>query len=204
MKSIIYLLIAMTVISGCSSKKKREEQVLKAEHIETSLSKEESVGDGSSVGVDGKNNVIYQDVTQLTEYLHNIKYDVFKEYDELYGDRETGKRGYIGAVDDCRKKANSKKYGGDGTAVRPMERSTLDEAFWAEYKTFNNKVSSSDSNAVVNVGYNEKGQLTAMTRENLLETIERFQDYRKLLTEKRQGLEKAMSICESVMSGKEG
>lgn len=190
--------LTSTLTTGCSSSKKREAQVLKDENVSTNLSKEETLGADSSIGVDKEGNVMHMDKTQLTEYLQTLKYDTFKEYEALYGIREYSSKGLAGKVNACNNKANQKKYGGDGTAVKPVERpETMNPEMLAEWKNFNKKKTSNDTNATVDVGYNEKGQVTAVSKENLLETIERFQDYRKSLTLKRAELEQALENCEA-------
>lgn len=198
MKKLILFSVALLVVAGCSSKKKREEQVLKDQNINTTLSKEETLGDNTSIGVDEKGNVMHMDKTQLAEYLQNLKYDTFKEYEALYGIREYSSKGLAGKVDACNAKANQKKYGGDGTAVKAVDRSdVLNTELLAEWKNFNKNKTSSDTNATVDVGYNEKGQVTAVTKENLLETVDRFQDYRKTLAQKRAELEQMLATCEA-------
>lgn len=198
MKKLILFSVTLLVVAGCSSKKKREEQVLKDQNINTTLSKEETLGESTSIGVDDKGNVMHMDKTQLAEYLQNLKYDTFKEYEALYGIREYSSKGLAGKVDACNTKANQKKYGGDGTAVKPVDRSdVLNTELLAEWKNFNKNKTSSDTNATVDVGYNEKGQVTAVTKENLLETVDRFQDYRKTLAQKRTELEQMLATCEA-------
>ncbi|MDG0815756.1 hypothetical protein [Bdellovibrio svalbardensis] len=200
-KTLLFTATALFIAgysTGCSSAKKRETQVLKDESISTNLSKEESLGGDSSIGVDQEGNVMHMDKTQLTEYLQNLKYETFKEYEALYGIREYSSKGLAGKVNACNNKANSKKYGGDGTPVKPVQGpEAMNPEMMTEWKNFNKKKKSSDTNATVDVGYNEKGQVTAVTKENLLETIERYQDYRKSLAEKRVELEQSLAACEA-------
>ncbi len=200
-KTIVFTTASLLIagfITGCSSSKKRDTQVLKDENIATNLSKEESLGADSSIGVDQEGNVMHMDKTQLTEYLQNLKYETFKEYEALYGIREYSSKGLAGKVNACANKANSKKYGGDGATVKPATPpETMNPEMLSEWKNFNKKKKSDDTNATVDVGYNEKGQVTAVTKENLLETVERYQDYRKSLAVKRAELEQSLATCEA-------
>lgn len=199
-----FLLFTTTAImlagfsTGCSSSKKRETQVLKDESIATNLSKEESLGGDSSIGVDKDGNVMHMDKTQLTEYLQNLKYETFKEYEALYGIREYSSKGLAGQVNACNSKASQKKYGGDGTPAKPVAApEAMNPEMMTEWKNFKKNKKSNDTNATVDVGYNEKGQVTAVSKENLLETIERFQDYRKSLTVNRAELEQSLAACQA-------
>ncbi|QDK38771.1 membrane lipoprotein lipid attachment site-containing protein [Bdellovibrio sp. NC01] len=198
MKKLTLFIVAALVVTGCSSKKKREEQVLKDQNVTTTLSKEESLGSDTSIGVDEDGHVMHMDKTQLSEYLQNLKYETFKEYEALYGIREYSSKGLAGQVDACNKKASQKKYGGDGTAPKRVDRSdVLNTELLSEWKNFNKNKTSTDTNAKVEVGYNERGQVTAVTKENLLETVDRFQDYRKTLAQKRTELEQSLAACEA-------
>ncbi|HWU43307.1 MAG TPA: hypothetical protein VN132_07715 [Bdellovibrio sp.] len=198
MKNKIVFAVAAILITGCSSSKKRETQVLKDETIATNLSKEETLGTNTTIGVDEKGNVMHMDKTQLTEYLQNLKYDTFKEYEALYGIREYSSKGLAGKVDTCNSKASLKKNGGDGNPVKPVERTdALNTEMLSEWKNFNKNKKSNDTNATIDIGYDEKGQVTAVTKENLLETVDRFQDYRKTLAQKRGELEQMLATCEA-------
>lgn len=198
MKKIILSITVIFAVSACSSSKKRETQILKDENISSTLAKEESIGGNSAIGVDDEGHVMHMDKVQLAEYLQTLKYETFKEYEALYGIREYSSKGLAGKVDACNQKASQKKYGGDGKEVKLLERSdVLNTELLSEWKNFNKKKTSDDTNAKVDVGYNEKGQVTAVTKENLLETVDRFQDYRKKLAQKRGELEQMLATCEN-------
>jgi len=179
---------------GCSSKEKkpRQEQILKAENIDTNLKNEESLGTTSSVGVDEDNNLVTQDITQVSEYLQNIRYEVFKEYEALYGWREAKSTGLAGKINQCRRN-NVKK----GIAYQAVPKSELHDLLNEEYRRFSDKNKSLDTNAKIKVGIDPSGKVVAASKENLLETIERYQDYRKALTKERDTLEEALATCQA-------
>ncbi len=196
-KHILYFTLFLT-ITNCSSKKMREEQILKEQSINTVLKNEEPLGHENALGVDSKGNVMHMSRTQLAEYLQSLKYDTLKEYEALYGIREYSSKGLAGKLDSCNIKASQKKNGGDGIPVKLTERSdVLNTELMSEWKNFNNKKKSYDTNAKTDVGFDEKGQLTAVTSENLMETIDRFQDYRKNLSQKRIEIEQLLANCEA-------
>lgn len=195
-KNILFA-IALLFLIGCSSPKKREEQVLKEQSVSTVLKSEESLGRDNSIGVNKDGKVIHMNKVQMAEYLQNLKYETFKEYEALYGIREYSSKGLAGKVDTCEFKTSQKKFGGDGNPPKLVDRSDiLNTELMNEWKNFNKDKKSSDTNATIEVGYSEKGQVTALTSENLLETIERFQDYRKSLNKKRVELEQLLTNCE--------
>lgn len=200
------LFISMTMIfllAGCSSQKKRETQVLKEQEISSNLKKEETLDRQNSIGVNEKGNVVQMNKVQMSEYLQTLKYETFKEYEALYGIREYSSKGLAGKLDACNLKISQKKNGGSGQAPKMVERTdVLNTELMNEWKNFNKDKKSNDTNATVELGYNDKGNLTAVTQENLLETVERFQDYRKLLNQKRLEIEQNLMTCESKLDDK--
>jgi hypothetical protein len=191
MKKFILTALVMSSMVACSSKSKKDEpKPLKAENVQTTLDKETQMTDDTSVGVNKDNNVVVQEKTQMAEYLLNLKYESYKEYEALYGIREYGSKGLAGQVDACHKKASLKKFGGDGTAPKLVARpETLKKEMQLEWKDFE----APDQK----IGFDEKQALVAVTQEHLRNKVDKFQDYRKQLTDQRAQLEQALSDCQA-------
>lgn len=165
--------LSILFILGCSSSPH------KAEKVDTTIEKTQSVGGGEQIGVkDGK--MVVQQKVLMGEELRRLQTDVYEMEDRIYGNRKYGSSGKYGMLKECRMEASDKSNGGDGKLkwTEPMSRVT-------------------DSETEFKIGLDEKDQLVGVSDEFLKDRIDRFKKYKTILQGREDELNEKLDICQT-------
>ncbi len=150
----------------------------KAETKDTRLEKATSNGN-QEVGLrDGK--VVVQRKVLLAEELRKLEHQVYLTEDEIYGNEQYGTAGLVGVLKDCNRRLADPRIGGNGKLKRPYK---IDRVTEKEEK--------------LKFVIDEKGDLVGLTEEYLRDRMDRFQGYRKILSERRNEVNTDLEICEN-------
>jgi hypothetical protein len=164
--------LSLLVLAGaCSSRNKAVDQ-------DTRLDKSSSAGN-QTVGLkDG--NVMVQRKVLLAEELRKLEHQTYLMEDEVYGNEQYGTAGMVGVLKDCYKRLSDPRLGGVGKLKRApnVERVTAEEE-------------------KVKYVIDEKGDLVGLSEEFLHDRMDRFQKYRKILSDRRSDVQTDLDICEN-------
>jgi hypothetical protein len=178
LKNSVTLLMGLIVMAtlglgACSSNPH------KAEKIDTSMEKKESLTGEQAIGVkDG--DMIYQKKVNMAEELRRLQIDVYSMEDKVYGNRKFGSQGLYGNLKGCRKDLIDPKNGGNGKLkwTEPLDRVTDKEE---EFK----------------IGLDDKNKIVGVSEEFLKDRIERFKEYQRVLNKREDEYAEKMEICEA-------
>lgn len=173
MKSLLWILGALLILSGCKSNPH------KAEKIETAVENSDVVTGDTTVGVKDGNMVVQRKV-QMNEELRRVQYEVYELEDRVYGNRKYGSLGLYGVLRDCRMQLSDPKNGGDGKLkwTEPIDRVTDKED---EFK----------------IGLDEKDKLVGVSEEFLKDRLQRFRGYNSILQKRQDEYEEKVAICKA-------
>jgi hypothetical protein len=161
----------LVLASACSSRNKAENRDTRLEKSTTNGQQEVGIRDGK---------VMVQRKVLLAEELRKLEQQTYLMEDEVYGNEQYGTAGLVGVLKDCYRKLSDPRLGGEGKLKRApkVERVTADE----------------DKLKFV---IDEKGDLVGLTEEYLRDRLDRFQKYRKILTDRRSDVQTDLDICEN-------
>lgn len=165
----LFVFVAFVLIA-CSSRNKAEKQ-------DTRLEKSQEIN-GQTVGIkDG--NVVVQKKVMLAESLRKLEREVFALENDVYGNERYGSKGQYGVLKECHAKLSDPRIGGTGTLkpLPPMDLVTSEEE---ELKFV----------------IDEKDQLVGVSEEMLRDRINRFQGYRKILSDRKTEIQTDIEICD--------
>ena len=170
---IIGLLLLPLFVSFCSTNPH------KAEKIDDSIEKEQSLNDEQSIGVK-EGNLVYQKKVDMAEELRRLQINVYSLEDRVYGNRKYGSQGLYGVLKKCRATVVSSELGGDGKLMwtEPMDRVT-------------------DKEEELKIGYNEKDKIIGLSQEFLKDRIDRFKGYKSLLQKREDEYKDKVDICDA-------
>lgn len=159
------------LLAGCSSPHK-------AENIDTEMQKSQPVMAGQEVGIKD-DKMMVQRKSLVAEELRKLQIEVHTLEDRTYGGpRYYGNPGLWGALNECRIKLANVSTGGNGklSYIEPRE-------YVVDEKEF------------TKIGLDEKGNLVTLEEEYLKDRVSRYQQYRKILMGRNQGLQDKFDMC---------
>lgn len=157
-------------LGACSSRNKAEKE-------DTRLEKGQEVN-GQTIGLK-KGNVVVQKKVMLAENLRKLEREVFSLENDVYGNEHYGSKGLYGVLKECHTKLADPRIGGSGT-LKPLPPADLVTKKEEELKFV----------------IDENDQLVGISEEMLRDRIDRFQGYRKILTERKVDIQTDTEICE--------
>ena len=177
---LVLLMGLAVVIQSCQSKNH------KADKIDTSIEKGESLSADTTVGLKDGNMVVQKKVL-MNEELRRLQNDVYELEDHVYGNRKYGSQGLYGVLKSCRGDLSDPKNKGDGKLkwTEPIERVTEKED---EFK----------------IGLDEKEKLVGVSEEFLKDRIERFRGYKKVLMQREDEYNDKVSVCKAELKARKG
>lgn len=171
--SILILAAAVFTMTACSSNPH------KAKRVETEIESHGEVTGDTTVGVkDG--NMVVQKKVQMNEEVRRLQNEVFELEDRVYGNRKYGSLGLYGVLRQCKVDLSDPQWGGDGKLkwTEPIDRITDKEDEWK-------------------VGLDEKEKLVGLSEEFLMDRIERFRGYKRVLMQRQDEYEEKVQICKA-------
>jgi len=151
----------------------------KAKRVETEIESHGEVTGDTSVGIkDG--NMVVQKKVQMNEEVRRLQNEVFELEDRVYGNRKYGSLGLYGVLRQCKVDLSDPQWGGDGKLkwTEPIDRITDKEEEWK-------------------IGLDEKEKLVGVSEEFLLDRIQRFRNYKRVLMQRQDEYEEKVQICKA-------
>ncbi|HRO66814.1 MAG TPA: hypothetical protein PL182_04555, partial [Pseudobdellovibrionaceae bacterium] len=142
------------VIAACSSKQPIQK-------IDTELKGAQSVGQ-ESLGKNSEGQYVLQKKENLASHLLDLQRDVYGVEESIYGNKARGNKGKYGVLEDCRIELRA-KTNGKWEMVESAPKAIL---------------SQEEVKITKKVGLDEKGELVALTEEELTARIKRFERYK--------------------------
>lgn len=169
---------AFGAVIGCASNPH------KAEKIDTTIEKSDTVSGDTKVGVKDGNMVVQRKVL-MSEELRGLQNEVYELEDRVYGNRKYGSLGLYGVLKDCRMQLADKDNGGSGKLqwTEPLDRIT-------------------DKDDDFKVGLDDKNKLVGVSEEMLKDRIERFRNYKMVLQKRQDEYEEKVAICKNELKAK--
>ena len=151
----------------------------KAEEIDTTIEKEQTLNDEQSIGVK-EGNLDYKKKVDMAEELRRLQINVYSLEDRVYGNRKFGSQGLYGVLKNCRAEVVSPENGGDGKLMwtEPMDRIT-------------------DKEEEFQIGYDDKDKIIGLSQEFLKDRIDRFKEYKRILEKREDEYKEKVDICET-------
>lgn len=173
------LIFAAVLLVGCKSNPH------KAEAVQTQLDQAEGVSGTQVVGLK-KGEMMVLDKTAMSEKLRDLQNTVYGLEDKVYGTRKLNTQGLYGDLKSCRRKLNSRQYGGSGNMVwtEPLDRVT-------------------DKEEELKIGLSEKNELVGVSEEYLRDRIMRFQGYKTILQKRSDEFESQIGECKTQLAAKD-
>jgi hypothetical protein len=151
----------------------------KAQEIDTKIESKGEISGDTSVGIkDG--NMVVQKKVEMNEEVRRLQNEVFELEDRVYGNRKYGSMGLYGVLRQCKLDVSDIKNGGDGKLrwTEPIDRITDKEEEWK-------------------IGLDEKQKLVGISEEFLMDRIQRFRGYKKVLMQREDEYEEKVQICKA-------
>lgn len=179
MFQVVALILVSVFLSACKSNPN------KAEQLQTQLDGAASVSGTQVVGLK-KGEMMVMDKAAMSEKLRDLQNTVYGLEDKVYGTRKLNTLGLYGDLKSCRRKLNSRQFGGSGNMVwtEPMDRVT-------------------DKEEELKIGLNEKNELTGVSEEYLRDRVMRFQGYKTILQKRSDEFESQINECKTQLAAKE-
>lgn len=167
----------LVLLTSCSSNPH------KAEKIDTTLDKKESVVDENLGLKDG--NMVVQKKVMMAEELRSLQYSVYELEDRVYGSRKFGSQGLYGVLKDCKMQISDKSNGGDGKLVwmEPLDRVT-------------------DKEEKFDIGLDDKDRIIGVQEEFLKDRISRFNRYKEILMKRQDEFNEKVDICKTELASR--
>lgn len=172
-KTLISITLAALFLSACSSNPH------KAKRVETEIQSHGEVSGDTTVGIkDG--NMVVQKKVQMNEEVRRLQNEVYELEDKVYGNRKYGSLGLYGVLRQCKSELSDPTNGGDGKLkwTEPMDRITDKEDEWK-------------------IGLDEKEKLVGVSEEMLMDRIERFRGYKRVLMQRQDEYDEKVQICKA-------
>lgn len=154
MKSFL-ILVTLLGLGACSSKKKLES-------VKTEMDNSKTIDAKSAIGQDSSGETVYQEKTDLVEYLLDLEKEVYSSEDTIFGNRAYGKIGKYGALENCMAELQKKTSGQWGLVEMPE-------------KVILTKLGGPAKKA----GIDEKKNLVVLTKEEITGRIKRMEGYKE-------------------------
>ncbi len=179
MTQVFAALVAILFLAGCKSNPH------KAEKVVTQLDSAQAVSGSQIVGLK-KGEMMVMDKAAMSEKLRDLQNTVYSLEDKVYGTRKLNTLGLYGDLKACRRKLNSRQYGGSGSMVwtEPMDRVT-------------------DKEEELKIGLSEKNELVGVSEEYLRDRLMRFQGYKTILQKRSDEFESQIGECNTQLASKE-
>ncbi|MFN8790341.1 MAG: hypothetical protein ACK5Y2_02680 [Bdellovibrionales bacterium] len=173
LQGLITIAALILGVAACSSNPH------KAKRVETEIESHGEVTGDTTVGVkDG--NMVVQKKVQMNEEVRRLQNEVFELEDRVYGNRKYGSLGLYGVLRQCKVDLSDPQWGGDGKLkwTEPIDRITDKEDEWK-------------------IGLDEKEKLVGVSEEFLLDRIQRFRNYKRVLMQRQDEYEEKVQICKA-------
>ena len=175
MRLLLSLTIFLSLVTACSSKDKKDEDI-KAQEVSTVLNRAETINNKETLGTNKDEEVIVQKKTKIVDYLKEVSYQVRKKQDELYGSRRFNTRGLYGRYEECMAAKKQKPKIARQMVLKDQELGQI----------------SADK-----VGYDEKGQLIALEEQKLREKVRDMEEKKNRLYGQEEELLAELKACEN-------
>lgn len=186
---ILLFFISFLVVS-CSSNPN------KAEKIETTLEKSQSLGNGD-MGLNEKDEMVFRRKFKLANYLRDLQSDVYELETYVYGSSTLGRPGQYGALRECRDFVRSKHLKGDGK-VSPMPKKLI--LTIKEDATITDILNKTRDGKI---GIDEKKEVVAISDEYILDRIKRFESHKDAYLKQKEQFEEDLRICNADVKEKQ-
>jgi len=179
------LILGLVFLVGCSSNPN------KAEKIDTTLVDQQELSSEQSIGLNKKEEIVFQQKIKLVEYLKNLQYEVYQLETDIYGNEDHGGIGLYGVLRNCQDRVRSTEYGGDGKVTPPIKKEILTKDEDVLVSNLLDKVQNGK------IGIDEKEKIVALKEELLTERIKRFESYRESYRERKDWIEEETRKCKA-------